>query len=408
MSLLSQTRSRWLCGVGLLLCLSGVGCEQAPVDALLPTGELALLPIEWNASSLGSAKVTTIAEHDDDIALFGDTGVALWSNGESQGKDGSVRAWRASAVVPALGFPGRWLIGIDEEGKVQRLKSAAAQTVALEDVSGRYKLAGKKVLDVASLGGALVAFALDGRLAVSDGMTLREYELPLRGLVGSQGQAAGIWDDQVVIFDAERASQRTLALPGVKWLGFDPQHSLWAATGDSLFQLQDGVFRLTHRVEGDDTLRGLSASSRGLWVLSGQTIGLIVDGQLWLAAIPQGATMSAQDGLRLVGSPSGDAWLLGESQVLRVGEERGGGQDFVLWRKNMKPVFERLCQSCHLPSGSAHLDLSTHSLWARYRNVLGARVLEGMPTPMPPVGTGTLTAEERALVSSWVARGQIP
>lgn len=404
MSLVSRTRSRWLCGVGLLLCLSGSRCEKEPVDSLLPMGELALLPIEWNASPLGSSKVTTIAEQDDDIALFGDTGVALWSNGESQGKDGSVRAWRSAAVVPALGFPGRWLIGIDEEGKAYRLKSGAAQTVALEEVTARYKLVGKKVLEVASLGGSLVAFALEGRLAISDGMTLREYELSVRRLTGGSGQAAGIGEDHVVVFDTKSESLQTLALPGVTSVAFDPQNKLWAATKDSLFQLQDGVFQPAYRIEGEDTLRGLSASSSGLWVLFAQTIGLVRDGQLLLAPIPSGVAMSAQESLRLLGSPSGDAWLLGDSQVVRVGEESGGGQDFVLWRKNMKPVFERLCQSCHLPSGSAHLDLSTHSLWARYRNVLGVRVLDGMPTPMPPVGTGTLTAEERALVTAWVSR----
>jgi len=407
MSLVSRTRTRWplwLRGVGLLLCLSGARCEPGPADALLPTGELAMLPIEWNETPLGSAKVVAVAEHDDDIALFGDTGVALWSSGSSQGKDSSVRAWRSSAVVPALGFPGRWLLGVDEEGKVYRLRIVAAQTLSLEDVSARYKLAGKKVLEVVSLGGAQVGFALDGRLAISDGVTLREYELSVRGLVGGSGQAAGLWEDQVVLFDSKTESLTKLDLPGVTHVAFDGQNQLWAATREALFQLQDGVFRLVHRVDGEEAVRGLSLSSSGLWVLFAQTVGLVRDGQLLLAPIPSGVTMSAQESLRLLGSLSGDAWLLGDSQVLRVGEQSGGGQDFVLWRKNMQPVFERLCQSCHLPSGSAHLDLSTHSIWARSRNVLGQRVVEGMPTPMPPVGTGTLTADERAQVAAWVSR----
>jgi hypothetical protein len=397
---------RLLClgGVGLLLGLSGLRCAPEPADVLLPTGELVLLPIEWNETPLGSAKVAAVAEHDDDIALFGDSGVALWSSGESQGKDSSVRAWRSSAVVPALGFPGRWLLGADEEGKVYRLRTAAAQTVSVEEVSARYKLAGKKVLEVASLGGVQVGFALDGRLAISDGVTLREYELSVRGLVGGSGQAAGIWEDQVVVFDSQTESLTKRDLPGVTHVAFDAQNQLWAVTREALFQLQDGVFRVMYRVDGEDTVRGLSASSSGLWLLFGQTVGLVREGQLLVAPLPSGVTMPAQDSLRIVGSPSGDAWLLGDSQVLRVGEQSGGGQDFVLWRKNMQPVFERLCQSCHLPSGSAHLDLSTHSLWARYRGALGQRVVEGMPTPMPPVGTGTLTADERAQVAAWVSR----
>jgi len=180
--------------------------------------------------------------------------------------------------------------------------------------------------------------------------------------------------------------------------------TLWAATPEALFRERDGQFELAYRFETSQPVRALSSASSGVWVLLSDSLALIRDGQLLTAPLPASPVDAPDAAVRLLGSPSGDAWLLGDSQVTRVGEESGGGQDLVLWRKQMLPVFHRLCQTCHLPSGSAHLDLSTHSAWSRFRHVLGQRVVAGMPTPMPPIGTGKPTAEELAAVSAWVSR----
>ena len=172
--------------------VQSLGCGvELPVGEPLSLGELAIHPIDWSAAPLAAGRVATIAEGDDEVALFGDTGVSLWTSGDSQGRDSAVRSWRSSAVVPALGFSGRWLLGIDGEGHVQRLRFGPTQSLSLEDVSARYQLQGKPVSEVASIGGALVGFVLDGRLAVSDGKTLKHYELSVRGLVGGRGRAAG-------------------------------------------------------------------------------------------------------------------------------------------------------------------------------------------------------------------------
>ncbi|MBP6609176.1 MAG: cytochrome c [Deltaproteobacteria bacterium] len=387
--------------------VQSLGCGvELPVGEPLSLGELAIHPIDWSAAPLAAGRVATIAEGDDEVALFGDTGVSLWTSGDSQGRDSAVRSWRSSAVVPALGFSGRWLLGIDGEGHVQRLRFGPTQSLSLEDVSARYQLQGKPVSEVASIGGALVGFVLDGRLAVSDGKTLKHYELSVRGLVGGRGRAAGLSDRGVAIFDAESESLRHVELPDAKGLALAPDGLLWAATADALYRESGNTFEQAYHVESPQQIVALSSAGSGVWVLLGDSLAQIRDGQLLTAPLP--GTWSPADGasptLRLIGSPSGDAWLLDDTQVVRVGEDSGGGQDLALWRKQMLPVFQRLCQGCHLPSGSAHIDLSTHSSWARYRRVLAKRVVEGQPTPMPPVGSGKLTPEELAALTAWVSR----
>lgn len=379
---------------------------QGPLGDPLVLGDLVVAPIDWNTSPLGSGKTLAIAENDDDVALFSDGSVSVWSGGESVGRDGSVRGWRSGAAVPALGFAGRWLIGVSDEGKIYRLHYGPTQPLSVEDVSARYLLAGSAVREVAALGGALVGFVLDGRLAISDGQKLKQYDLSIRSLTGNQGRAAAIADDEVVVLDAQTDSLQRLSLPSAKWIAFASDGVLCAATETAVYRQKDDHFESVFSVDEGQKVRGLSAGSLGLWLLLSDGIGLIADGQLLRAPLPSLGSPSDDPmvSLRILGSPSGDAWLMTDSQVVRVGEDRGGGQDLVLWRKQMQPLFARACQSCHLPSGSAHLDLSTHTSWARYRRVLSQRVVVGMPTPMPPVGTGKLTAEELAAVTAWTSR----
>ncbi|HND10115.1 MAG TPA: hypothetical protein PKO07_07865 [Pseudomonadota bacterium] len=404
----SGPHRRWLVAALVLGGLvTDVSCgPQIPSGQPLTEGDLAVAPIDWNVAPLAAGKVVAIAENDDDVALFSDGSVSVWSGGESLGRDSSVRAWRSAAAVPALGFSGRWLLGVSDDGKLYRLHYGEAQTLSCEDVSARYLLSNSPVREVAALGGALVGFVTDGRLAISDGQRLKQYELSLHGLTGSLGKAAGITDDEVVVLFAQDDTLQRLSLPSVNWVAFDGAGMLWAASGSGLYRQRDDHFEQVLSPADGQSIRGLSAGSAGLWLLMSDGVALVRDGQLLRAPLPTvgnpGDDAAAM--LRVLGSPSGDAWLLTDSQVVRVGEESGGGQDLVLWRKQMQPVFVRTCQGCHLPSGSAHLDLSTHSSWARYRRVLAQRVVAGTPTPMPPTGAGKLTADELAQVMAWTSR----
>ena len=98
--------------------------------------------------------------------------------------------------------------------------------------------------------------------------------------------------------------------------------------------------------------------------------------------------------------------MIADDVLLRYGEEAGGGVDLALWRNQLLPIFAQKCQSCHLPGGSARIDLSTYSTWALRRTAIKQRVVDRLPTPMPPVTAGKLDEKELASISSWVMRGR--
>jgi mono/diheme cytochrome c family protein len=69
------------------------------------------------------------------------------------------------------------------------------------------------------------------------------------------------------------------------------------------------------------------------------------------------------------------------------------------WRADVEPVFQRVCAHCHLPGGSADLDLSTQAAWTAERGEIVRRVL--VTRTMPPAGT-ELGETDRAALARWL------
>lgn len=379
----------------------GCGTPESPPE--LPLGTLDLVRIDWSEAlpALASpGRVTTVAEAGDDVAVFGERGVFLWQSGSTAGSDSSVLAWRSAAAVPALGFPGKWLLGVDGDGRVYRLHDGA--TFGLEEVTARYALTGKPVREVAALGNGQVAFALDDKLALTDGTTRKLYELTLHNLIGGNGRLASYDEAGVRLLDPQGGALQTLPLPGVVGAAFAPDGQLWAATADTLYSEKDGALVATHSFAPPQVITGLAGAARGIWIGLADSVALLRDGQLLLPA----TSPMLPPGTRLLGSPSGDVFTIsgGDGQLGRYGQESGGGRDLTLWRTTLAPIFTRLCQACHLPAGSARIDMSTYSSWANLRTQIQNRVIDRKPSPMPPPSAGTLTPEELAAVQSWTAR----
>ncbi len=160
-----------------------------------------------------------------------------------------------------------------------------------------------------------------------------------------------------------------------------------------------------HSVESGQQISGLAGSLRGIWLAlsDGQSLSLALlrdDVLLQPTASP-----ALPLGARLQGSKSGDVWVLSpDGQLSRYGQESGGGRDLVIWRDTLQPLFGRHCQGCDLPNGSAHIDMTSYGSWAALRDEVMARVVKKTPSPMPPTGAGTLTAEELANVQAWASR----
>jgi hypothetical protein len=74
-------------------------------------------------------------------------------------------------------------------------------------------------------------------------------------------------------------------------------------------------------------------------------------------------------------------------------------QDHEAWERDVAPIFERVCARCHMPSGSASVDLSTSTMWARRNGAIRA-VLQARS--MPPDDGVALTDTERAVLEHWL------
>lgn len=403
----SARAGAWLAAAFLLSSAAGCGGEDGATGAQLPQGTLALQRIDWGEAlpaMTSTGKVAAVAESGDDVAVFSDTGLFLWSSGSTAGSDSSVRTWQAAAAVPALGFPGRWLLGVDDGGRVYRLHSGAV--FSLEDVTARYLLADKPVREVAALGNGQVVFALADKLALTDGQSLKLFDLSLRHLVGGPTRLAAYDEAGVSLWDPQSGALRRFAQPGIVGVAFAPDGTLWAATAQMLFTEGTGDNRNAlvpmHEFTPPQAVTSLSGARRGIWVGLGDTLALVRDGQL---LVPEVSPMLPAD-TRLIGSTSGDVWTVagGAGTLGRYGEASGGGADLVIWRQQLAPIFNRLCQACHLPGGSARIDLSTYSSWANLRTAISVRVVERKPTPMPPLSVGMLKPEELAAVQAWVGR----
>lgn len=387
--------------------LAGCGSGDGDGGPRLPTGSLDLSRIEWSQalpSMSGPGHVSTLAESGDEVALYSDLGLFLWSSGNTAGSDVSIRSWRAAAAVPALGIQGQWLLGVDGEGRVHRLRNSVS--FGLEDVTARYALGGKPVFEVVATGhGSDVVFALDGQLALTDGVNLKRFDLPLRNLRAANGRVAGFDETGLRIWSPQTGSLRKLDLPGLVGIAFGPDGLLWAATAERLLQEREGELVAVHSVESGQQISGLAGSLRGIWLAlsDGQSLSLALlrDGVL----LQPTASPALPLGARLLGSKSGDVWVLSpDGQLSRYGQESGGGRDLVIWRDTLQPLFGRHCQGCHLPNGSAHIDMTSYGSWAALRDEVMARVVKKTPSPMPPTGAGTLTAEELANVQAWASR----
>lgn len=401
------TAHRFWLGLSAWLVVAGCGSGDGESGPRLPEGSLDLSRIEWSQplpSMTGPGHVSTVAEAGDDVALYSDLGIFVWSSGSTAGSDVSIRTWRDAAAVPALGIPGTWLVGVDGEGRLHRLRNGLS--FGLEDITARYALTGKAVYElVASGSGSEVVFALENQLAITDGTALRLFDVSLRNLIAHAGRVAGFDASGLRIVEPKTGSTRRIELSGLVGLAFSPDGALWAATADALYVEKDGGLTRMHRVSPGQQIRGLAGSLRGIWIgladESALSLALLRDGQLLQPATRPALPPDA----RLLGSPSGDVWVVSsDGQLSRYGQESGGGRDLALWRETLLPLFGRHCQGCHLPNGSAHIDMTTYGSWTRLRSAVLERVVNRTPSPMPPDGSGMLSPDERAAVSAWATR----
>ncbi len=398
---------------GLLLS----SCQMSePTFLLLPQTDLVVRSVTWNANGTPVGAVAAVVESTGgrtDTVVFGSEGTLVFVAGLLLNADWTVKSWTSAAVVPGSDGAEPWLLGIAQSGELYRLRDRAT----VESVSDRYGLLGQKVFEAAALdldqtgavspgglplAGNLAAFALEHEIAVADGSRVTRYPLAVRKLQGQNGRLAGVSAGQAVVFSPKNGVLKRFVLPApAVGVVFDAVGHAVVATDSTLYREidpGDDAGLATLYVSHNAPITSLAQSGGTIWFAAGDSLAVLDSQSVRRASVPTPGLVGGQ----LMGSPHGDVWVLCNGQLHRYGELGGGEPDERLWKTTVQPVFVKKCSTCHLPFGSAAVDLSTYPAWRSRKALIRQRALEGLPTPMPPVGAPSLTPEERTALSAWL------
>jgi len=254
------------------------------------------------------------------------------------------------------------------------------------------------VQSVASAAGH-VAFLLESGVAVSDGANVTRYRTAGRA-VTANGALVAVADAAAVrVFN--QGQEVDAALPDTQRITYDSGGNLFAATSHALYritgahidQLYDG---------GGRTIHGLTASGANVWFAVDGDLGLVRDGHVSLGS---GGTLA--NDARLIGSSSGDVWVLG-SALQRFSALVGTSGDEESWISTVQPLYAAICSNCHSAPGSgkssSNIDLSTYAAWIGRRATIYQRVVGSAATPAampPPTSAFSLTDAQRAAIAAW-------
>ena len=355
---------------------------------------------EWNLGKSDVGKIATAVDLGDDLIVYSDKGAVVVSGGIVSASDSTVTTWGAAASIPASDGTGTWSVAADADGRLLRIRGRSI----LEAVSDRYGLSTLKVRALANAAETGVVFVLDGggapQVAFADGKTVQHYDLALANLSATAWRFAGAVADGSVTsvrLDPQTPTHNGMAtritmtealataFDGDKLI-IEAQHALYGERADGGFDL----------VLGDGhSFHGIAASPDGVWFGVGKRICLYGTGELRCADAGIGDTAT------LVGSARGVYAI--ENGTMRAFERRATGAE-ALWRASVRPVFARVCSSCHLRGGTSGIDMSAYKSWALRVGLIDKRVLQlkNMPTNQK------LTGDDLATIAQWVACQQKP
>jgi mono/diheme cytochrome c family protein len=366
-----------------LLALAAAACTHTVHATAVPVAK---------ASSIPSGVVTTVVELGDTLYVFGATDVAIMRNGVAVATAPAPAAWTSASTIPALDGDGRWVVAT-ADGKIWRITSAGE----LQPIADRLGLDDVRATKIDSHG-ATIAVAFAGGIAVStDSVHLQRYRVD-GDIAVARDRLAVFGVRGVELWDLRRGTRIDYGI------GQASGAFLEADGASPRLLIQSGGIAY---VERDRKLEQMALPERDRVAVSGARAW--VRGPSGLYVLDRGAFVrtNADPGAgSLYGSPSGDVWfnkIAGSDQRTGIALERYSldRPEDPRWQSEVAPVFERVCSHCHLPGGSADIDLSTPALWRDNRDELLRRVV--VTRTMPPAGSD-LTDAERAALEAWLRR----
>ena len=399
----------------LVLSALGAACSgdlhshsDAASDGAAVVQSLHAVSVDWNSAGLALGHIQAVTEATvpnmgSFVIVFGDQGAQVIRGGSVFNGDSSVTAWTSAAVITAADATGSWPVGVDQMGRVMRLRALAT----LEDISARYGLTGVHVRMASQVTPTVTAFAFDGGIALADGMTVTRFDDPAfaDGFAAGSGRVAGIANGMARVYNAAMPSMPQIvayAVPGAAFITSDSSGHIVVATEHALF-VEDEMLHLRPTYTTSASIHGLTTSASRVWFAVGTELGTIEGG---VVSVSTGMSLPA-DGT-LVGSVSGDVWLLQRGTLSRYGIP--GDPDETYWQTNVLPIYSRVCRDCHAPNNQvSHVDLSAYDQWRIRRVDIHRRVIELAGTAdaarMPPMNGTPLTAAEMATIGAWSSNG---
>ena len=381
----------------LVLVLVLGACSSSASDPAAPApAPLTPSSVTWNPSSVDVGTVQAVAEQDSSLLLFGSKGVLTLTSGSVVSSDDSITTWRSAAVIPSADGLSSWMVGVDDSGHLQRIRTDLPPL----DVSARYGLGDEKVTTIAAAQGR-VAFLLESGVAVSDGANVTRYKAAARAVTAS-GTLVAVADSgagTVRVFN--QGMEVDVPLADAQLVAYDSGGNLVAATGHALFRITGAQVETLYD-GGARSVHGLAASGANVWFTVDGDLGVVQDGRVSLGS---GGTLA--NDARLVGSTSGDVWVLGAA-LQRFSAAGGAAGDEATWNSTVQPVYAAVCSNCHSAPGSgkssSNIDLSTYDAWKGRRATIYQRVVGAAGTPAampPPTSAFSLTDPQRAAIAAW-------
>jgi mono/diheme cytochrome c family protein len=374
----------------------GCGAQDSATSTVLPpgpAGPLTLRPIEWNAAKADVGAVSAVTEAGDAIVLFGTHGATVITGGAITATVAGETSWTTAATIPAADGIGSWVLGVDGKGRVRRLRAGSA----FEDVSDRYGLGKDVVRSVVQVDtlGTMVAFGWAGGFAIADGKEVTRWDAGTTGeLAGARGRLAWIETGEVRTFDVAKKTVTRWPLPDAARVAFDDQGRMVVAAKRAVWMERAGALQLRW-TQTDGDISAIATAGSRVWLLVGSEL-----------AVVEGETIAASSGAalepdaRLFGASNGDVWTVSTKATRRFAREAGDAAHLD-WDTNIKPIFAKVCSSCHQPGGTSGVDLSTHDTWMAKRASLRQRVM--VAKTMPPA-TKDFSEADRATIGAWLDR----
>lgn len=388
-------------------CLAALlaGCGESPMEpsrdggavvvADVPPEPVTVQPLNWNAAMAELGTIAAVVESGDDVVVFGERGMQWLSGGAVLARDMRAMMWRDAASVPAGdGSMGRWVVAVDGMGRVWRVRDR----MSLEDVTGRYGLGDLAVRTVAALDDARTVFGTDTGFAIADGSRVLRWNDPaFAAVVAGGGRVAARTMAGVRAFDVTAQRFVDYAVPGASAAAVDADGRLVVGTSSGgLWRAgTDGALSVAAPTT-TGPVRSVARAGSNLWVIAGSALGVFDAAQ----GVRLATGVTLPEGSRLVGSPNGSVWVLGEGRLSRYAlmvDPR-----VHQWEQEVRPIFARRCTPCHLPGGTANIPLTRYLNWVEEQDALRRAVVNDRRMPPPPA---ELTEAERATIARWLNAG---